>query len=83
MWTYSNLFPCPPPSPDLFKLVHYVVHTSVSKRAIGIRLKGLLVFNFKYLAVSVERERRLVQNGKLCVAINCSQVMYDDHHGGS
>ena len=28
---------------DLFKRVHYVVHTSVGKRVVGLRLKGLLV----------------------------------------
>ena len=26
--------------PDLFKLVHYVAHTSIDKRAVGLRLKG-------------------------------------------
>ena len=29
--------------PDLFELVHYVAHTSISKRAVGLLLKGLLV----------------------------------------
>ena len=51
-WTCSNLFTCglPPPtlwhlSPDLLKLVYYVAHTSISKRAVDLRLKGLFVSN--------------------------------------
>ena len=31
------------PVPDLFKRVRYVFHTSVGKRMIVLRLKGLLV----------------------------------------
>ena len=43
MWTNSNLFTWEPPSPhgdplDMFKLVH------LGKRAVGLRLKGLLVW---------------------------------------
>ena len=36
-----------PPSPDLFKRLHYVVLTPISKRAAGLRMKGLLV-NLKF-----------------------------------
>ena len=38
-WLQST-FPCPI---DLFKLVHYVAQTSIGKRAVGPRLKGLPV----------------------------------------
>ena len=31
------------PRPDLFKLVHYVAHTSIGKQAVGLPIKGLLV----------------------------------------
>ena len=43
---------------SMFKLVHYVAHASVRKRAVGIRLKCLLVFSrdwiFTYNSVFVE-----------------------------
>ena len=35
-----------PQTPDLFELVHYIALTSVCKRTLGIRLKGLLVEMF-------------------------------------
>ena len=38
--------PAPLPTPDLFELVHYIALTSVGKRTLGIRLKGLLVEMF-------------------------------------
>ena len=46
--------PCPqlspstwvPPPQDLFKLVHYIAHASIDKRAVGLQqLKSLLVFH--------------------------------------
>ena len=43
-WTCSTMGP-PIPSPDVLKLVHYVSNTSISKQAVGLGLKGLLVDN--------------------------------------
>ena len=38
---------CPSPnSPHLFELVHYIVLASIDKRAIGLRLEGILVLHF-------------------------------------
>ena len=35
----------PPPSPqDMFKLLEYVTDTSLSKRALGFRVKGFLAY---------------------------------------
>ena len=49
MMTYSRLVQTHPTPQYFLKLVHYVAHTSISKRTIGLRLKGLLVHNcFSY-----------------------------------
>ena len=43
--SHMGTSPFPAPSTlDLFKLVHYVPHTSISKRVVGFRLKGLHVW---------------------------------------
>ena len=39
-----------PPPPDLFKLVHYAAH-NVGKRAVGIRLKCILVTKINIASV--------------------------------
>ena len=39
----------------MFKLVHYVTHASVSKRAVGIRLKCLLVFQRTRFSLTTAR----------------------------
>ena len=45
-WTCLNFLTCPqapvPAPPDLFKLFHYVAHTSIGKRAVSPRLKDLV-----------------------------------------
>ena len=41
--THMRTPPRPTPLPNMLKFVHYVVHTSIGKWAVGLQLKGLLV----------------------------------------
>ena len=47
LWTCSNVFNWDLPHPGLFKLLHYVTLTSISKRTVALRMKRLLV-NLKF-----------------------------------
>ena len=58
----SKLPPRAPPYPDIFKIVHCVAKTSVSKRAVSISLKYLLVL----LSDCLSKLSQMVTNEGYC-----------------